>query len=153
VQALRLPPRIKVLEALGSIADERIKLVSDRNAIVVSSSGDRSYRVCVDLEKGIAYSDDNGTRFRKYVGYPIIALLMIKGVLPYDERIAKALKGVPWRKLNEQLKRYALVEQIVKDFARKNGVDPKELDLIVDRVLNALSKLRLMYSPECLEPL
>ncbi len=153
MQALRLPPRIKVLEALGSIADERIKLVSDRNAIVVSSSGDRSYRVCVDLEKGIAYSDDNGTRFRKYVGYPIIALLMIKGVLPYDERIAKALKGVPWRKLNEQLKRYALVEQIVKDFARKNGVDPKELDLIVDRVLNALSKLRLMYSPECLEPL
>jgi hypothetical protein len=142
---LSLPPRIKVLEALGSIADGRVKLVGDREAVVVSSMGDRQYAVYVDAEKGEAFSDDNGTRFRGYVGYPIIAVLMLKGVLPYEERFAKALAGLPWKELNERFKKYAVVEGIVKRRAREKGVDPKELDAYVSSVLKRLAELRLRY--------
>jgi len=66
---LREPPRIKVLEAAGAIADGRVHLAKgltpDRlDATVVSSEGDRRYRVVVVKEGGgyRVYSDDNGTR-------------------------------------------------------------------------------------------
>ena len=113
-----MPPRIKVLEALGAIADGRVKVLGHGRAEVISSEGDRVYKVYVDVEKGLAYSDDNGTRLRGYVGYPIIALLMKMGVLTYDERLAEALKGIPWRRLNETYKRYSIVERIVKSMLK-----------------------------------
>ncbi|HDI02232.1 MAG TPA: hypothetical protein ENF93_01150, partial [Ignisphaera sp.] len=90
---LRLPPRIKVLEALGAIADKRINIIDSYRAKVVSSDGSRIYTVIVDLAKGLVYSDDNGTKYRGYVGYPIIAFLMLQGVLPFDRKISEALKG------------------------------------------------------------
>ena len=145
MKTLRLPPRIKVLEALGAIADERIKLLSDKKARVVSSDGSREYSVHVDLEKGVAYSSDNGTRLRGYVGYPIIAFLMLRGILPYDPDIAKAMKGVPWRMLNERYKRYSIVESIVKERAKKMGIDPSYVDGFVDRVMEELRRIRLRY--------
>jgi len=40
---LRLPPRIKVLEALGAISDGRIEVLNDKEAIVRSSDGTRMY--------------------------------------------------------------------------------------------------------------
>ena len=81
MRTLKLPPRIKVLEALGAIADGRVR-PGEREAEVRSSEGDKVYKVCVDLERRRAYSTDNGPKFRGYVGYPIIAVLMLKGVLP-----------------------------------------------------------------------
>ncbi len=140
---LARPPRIKVLEALGAIADGRVKMLDNHHAEVVSSEGDRVYRVCVDPERGIAYSDDNGTKLRGYVGYPIIAVLMLQGKLPYNERIAQALKGVPWRRLNQYYKKYALVEAEVKKQAWSKGVSPREIDQFIARVLYELSKLKL----------
>ncbi|NPA96106.1 MAG: hypothetical protein GXO32_00715 [Crenarchaeota archaeon] len=151
MEVLRTPPRIKVLEALGSIADERIELRGEKSAVVRSSMGDRTYRVCIDVDKGIAYSDDNGTRFRKYIGYPIIALMMLKGLLPYDSEIASALRGIPWKELNEKYKRYFIVERIVKETCRARGIEPGRVDAFVSKVLSALRKYRLMYSSECLE--
>lgn len=144
-EALARPPRIKVLEALGSIADGRIREVKPNVAVVSSSTGERQYLVYVDLERGIAYSDDNGTRYRGYVGYPIIALLMLKGHLPYDKRIAEALAGIPWKRLNERFKRYVVVERIVKREAARRGVNPSEIDSYVRKVMSRLSELRLRY--------
>ncbi|RLE70927.1 MAG: hypothetical protein DRJ43_00915 [Thermoprotei archaeon] len=143
---LSLPPRIKVLEALGSIADGRVRKVGENIARVTSSTGDRKYLVYVDPEKRVAYSDDNGTKYRGYIGYPIIAMLMIEGALPYDERIAKALAGIPWKKLNERFKRYAIVERIVKREALRRGVKPREIDSFIRKVMDKLSTLNLRYS-------
>jgi len=144
-RVLEPPPRIKVLEALGSIADGRVTLLDDRRARVESSMGDRTYTVYVDVERGEAYSDDNGTRLRGYVGYPIIAVLMLRGLLPYDERIARALAGLPWKELNERYKRYAVVESLVKRRAEERGVGAAEIDRFVSLVMGRLSALRLRF--------
>jgi len=149
---LRRPPRIKVLEAAGAIADGRVVFTGDGCARVTSSMGDRVYTVCVDVERGLAYSDDNGTVYRGYVGYPIIAVLMLKGVLPFDKRIAEALKGIEWKRLNERYKRYAVVERIVKGIAEKRGVGREEIDEFVERVMAALSRLRLRKAPGPFKP-
>lgn len=142
---LRMPPRIKVLEALGSIADNRIHKIDDKHYEVISSDGTRKYRVYVDLETRRVYSDDNGTKLRGYVGYPIIAILMLNGKLPYDERLANALKGIPWKKLNETYKKYAIVENIVKEKARRKGVSSDEIDAFIRDVLAKLRSMQLYY--------
>ncbi len=140
---LKMPPRIKVLEAAGSLADGRVEILDDKRARVVSSLGDKTYTVIVDAEKRLVYSDDNGTKYRGYVGYPIIAVLMKKGMLPYNERVANALKGIKWKTLNEKYKKYWLVEKIVKNIAQRKGVPSEEIDRYVETVLSQLKQLEL----------
>lgn len=110
---------------------------------VVSSAGEvRVYTVVVD--DGRVKSDDNGTVYRGYVGYPIIAALMVEGRLPYDSRIGESLRGIEWRKLNEEYKSYAAVEEVVKRRAKETkNVGPEEIDLYVERVLGELRRLGL----------
>lgn len=139
---LRRPPRIKVLEAAGAVADGRVMLHNDE-ATVVSSMGDRRYRVIIRGNR--VYSNDNGTIYRGYIGYPIIAVLMAKKKLPYDENIGEALKGIPWKKLNEKYKRYAAVEEIVLRQAEEKGISRETIQYYVNIVLKKLSTLNLIY--------
>ena len=145
-RVLRLPPRIKVLEALGSIADGRIN-VQDNEAEVTSSTGERTYKVIV-RDDGRVYSTDNGTIYRGYVGYPIIALLMIKGKLPYDERIANALSGIPWKRLNETYRKYVIVEQIVLKKAEEKGVPRQVIMDFVNIVMKKLQSMKLVFDED-----
>ncbi|MEM2376180.1 MAG: hypothetical protein QXZ10_01000 [Sulfolobales archaeon] len=140
---LKLPPRVKLLEALGCVADGRVKILSDSEAEVVSSIGDRVYRVRVDLKTRKVSSNDNGTLYRNYVGYPIISFLMIKGLLPYDDEVANALKGINWRRINEEFKNYSLVEKYVKEVLKSKGIEEGYADKIIDEVLSKLKSLSL----------
>ena len=142
MNVLRAPPRVKFLEALGALADGRVE-ARGNEAVVRASVGDRVYRVFVDVERGVVYSDDNGTVYRDYVGYPIIALLISKGLLPYDGELAEALKGVRWRELNERYKSYRRVEEEVKRIVGKRGVEPGRVDRYIKEASEALARLRL----------
>jgi hypothetical protein len=73
---LSTPPRVKVLEALGAVSGGRVRVLSEREAEVDAFGGPAYLQGYVDLEKRVADSDDNGTVYRGYVGYPIIAFLM-----------------------------------------------------------------------------
>ncbi len=149
---LRMPPRIKILEAAGAVADGRIMKLDDKTFKVVSSEGDRIYTVYVDLEKGEACSTDNGTTYRNYVGYPIISSLFVLGKLPYDAEIGRSLAKIDWRHLNETLKNYALVEERVKEIAKGRGIAPELIDKYVDEVYTRLRKMKLIKVSECLKP-
>ncbi len=140
---LKMPPRIKVLEAISSIAAGRVKKVNTGIYKVKSSKGDREYTVII--KSNSVFSNDNGTIYRGYIGYPIIAALMMEGVLPRDERIGKAIKDIPWADMNEQLKNYRMVEEKVKEVAKQNGVNPEEIDEYVEMVMEALSMITLKF--------
>jgi len=142
-----MPPRIKVLEALSSVAEGRIKQLSEKEATVVSSDEKREYQVFLDVEKGIANSTDNGTKYRGYIGYPIIAFLMLKGILPYDEEVASKLVGIEWRALNEKYKSYRIVEKIALDRYSKKGGDKDKLEDLVKDIMEKLEKIEL-FSPD-----
>ena len=153
-RVLQLPPRVKVLEAAGAIADGRVRVVRRRNGLTVarvsSSLGDREYTVVVKRANGRVfrvYSDDNGTRFRNYAGYPIVAVLMLEGVLPRSRRVEQAVKGTTWRVLNEQHKNYRKVEEVVAASAESRGFTREELDSYIKEVLSMLSEIRLIYDP------
>ncbi len=142
---LKVPPRVKVLEALGAIADGRIKIVNEHKALVTSSEGDKLYRVYYYPNLNAANSTDNGTRFRKYVGYPIIALLMVEGVLPFNKEFSEALKGIDWKRINSKFKDYSKTEEYVFSIVKSKGVDPKQLESFVVGVLDKIKKLGLRY--------
>ncbi len=140
---LKLPPKIKVLEALSAVCGGRVRRLSNRLARVVSSDGSREYTVYLDIVRGEVYSDDNGTRYRNYVGYPIIAFMMELGILPKNEAIGKPIVNVPWRKLNEQYKSYELVMKHVLSILQEHDIRPGEVYAYINQVVTKLSKYRL----------
>ena len=136
------PPRVKVLEALGCIGDGRIEFVSETEARVVGSDGKRVYRVVWDGSQGIA-SNDNGSVYRGYLGYPSIAFLMLKGVLPFDQKLAEALRGIPWREINEKFKSYRDTESYVREHLREKGVSWAYVEAFIMKVLKRIEELKL----------
>lgn len=158
-RTLKMPPRIKILEASGAIGDGRVRIVRRRNgtiiAKVLSSESKkhperREYTVIVKRANGDVfrvYSNDNGTRYRNYVGYPIIAVLMLEGILPRRPDVEEALAGVPWRDWNEELRRYSLVEARVAKEVEPKGVTWDDLREFMGSVLASLSRLKLIYDP------
>ena len=148
LKLLSRPPRIKVLEAAGAIGDNRVKVLSETAATVVSSLGDREYKVVVISEGNNvyrAYSNDNGTLYRGYVGYPIIAFLILKGILPIDNDVVKAMTGIPWKELNEKYQKYSIVENIVISRAEKLGVPRSVVDDYINIVFKKLSLIKIYF--------
>ncbi|MEM2956310.1 MAG: hypothetical protein QW041_01925 [Candidatus Pacearchaeota archaeon] len=135
-----IPPRIKILEALGTIADKRIE-IKENKAKVKSSTNEKTYSVTFDGKKAIT-SNDNGSFYKGYLGYPSIAFLMLKGILPYDEKIAQSLQGIKWKELNEKIKNYFKVELIVKTIASRKGVKQNQIDEFISKVMKKIKELK-----------
>ena len=134
----KLPPREKVNEAWSALADGRIRLDRENNrAEVDSSDGSKTYTVTWD---GDCYtSNDNATYWKLYPGYPIIAVMMLLGLLPYDSEVAGQWAGINWTRLNNDFRRdYAkAVDKVIDD----RGLDSAVVDKAVDEVLSALAGL------------
>ncbi len=97
------PPIIKVYEALGALADERVELASN-SAKVFSSSRNKYYEVHYDPETQAIMANDNGSYWKGYLGYPAIAYLLKCGVIAHDERAATLLQGIAWKDINQRYK-------------------------------------------------
>ncbi len=97
------PPIIKIYEALGAVADNRVE-VSGNTAKVYSSSGNKFYDVQYDSQEQQIMANDNGSYWKSYLGYPAIAYLMAINTLPYDENAGSLLKGIGWKDINQKFK-------------------------------------------------
>jgi len=139
-----LPPVAKVYEALGAIADGRISFVSEQSAQIKSSSGDKVYQLGWDKELSWISSDDNASKWQGYMGYPVIAILLLKKPIPYDKTVAEALKGIPWKKLNTLYKNdYAkTLEDVLKSAAEK-GFPPEAIRAECERILEFLKTMNI----------
>ncbi|BAA80690.1 hypothetical protein APE_1689 [Aeropyrum pernix K1] len=154
VKPLRRPPAIKVLEAAAALGDRRVRILAGGSAGVwvarVSSSGrPREYLVVVEPRGAgqvYAYSDDNGTRFRGYVGYPILSLMMAAGLLPRDEEIERLLSGVNWTLLNERMRSYAKVLEHLRK-TRIPGEKWGRVERFMAEVLARLRGIKVYYDP------
>ncbi len=140
-----MPPDIKVLEALGAIADDRVK-VKGNTAIIKSSNLNKEYAVKFYPEKNKIYSTDNASKFHHYLGYPIISFLMLKGILSYSSRIASALKGIKWKELNDKFKRnYELTKEYALKKCESNRIQKEEVEEFIKTTLKRLKELQLQY--------
>lgn len=116
-----LPPIEKIYEAISAVVDGRVE-IKEKIAFVTSSNKKKQYRIQWD---DISYSsNDNASYWQGYVGYPIIAVLMVQEILPYPKQIAYYFKDIDWNKLNTKYKRnYAAVVDLILQNLTKSGVD------------------------------
>ncbi len=98
----KLPPIQKIYEAYSALADDRFDLRPEE-ATITSSDGSRTYTV--RWQDGVYRSTDNATYWQGYAGYPVIVVLLLQGLLPYDAETAGWFKGIPWKALTDAHKR------------------------------------------------
>lgn len=117
------PPVEKVYQALTVIADRRIQELSRNRAIVSSSDGSRQYLVQWNDERSAFGSTDRASTSYGYIGYPIIAALLMLRQLPWSEEAAAAFAGIPWKRLYQQHSRdpRAIVDAALEQAIAQTG--------------------------------
>ena len=132
----KMPPKEKVIEAWTAIVDGRVE-VDGESAIVKSSDDTKEYVVRF---KGDLYSsNDNATFWRGYAGYPVIAVLMLQGRLPFDRNEAEKWKGVNWKAVNTKYRNdYA---KAVEEVAKERDIDAGSTEAAVNVVMDKLKEL------------
>ena len=135
----KLPPIEKVFEAWTALADNRVSL-GNGEATVKSSDGAKEYTV--KFRDDLFSSDDNASFWRGYAGYPVIAVLMLQGRLPYDQEEALLWKDVNWKALNTKYRnRYA---EAVKEVALERDIDMQKANSSAEAVMTALKSLPIV---------
>jgi hypothetical protein len=144
------PPPIKIYEALGAVADNRVE-VSGNTGKVFSSTGSKFYTVSYDPESKSIMANDNGSYWKGYLGYPAIAFLMKISVLSYDIKIANLLKNIAWKDINQKFKNnfYKALEFIL---ASKTKDERNKLEQFVSKVNNEIEKLDLKLLGKKVKP-
>lgn len=147
---IKVPPIEKIHEAYSAIADGRITL-RDTEADVSSSDSAKKY--LVKWKDETYSSNDNASYWQGYLGYPIIAVLMLQGKLSYDKEIAGHFKGINWKKLNTEHKnKYSeVVKQIMEEF-KASGVDCDKINNEIDKVYKEIEQLTINTKRSSLRP-
>jgi len=127
----RLPPRFKVLQALGRISQDKIKWLSNNSATVEANS------VFFEPSINAVYCEDSESK-RGYLSHHAIAVLMSKGVLPFDRELCDCLKGVDWDKYDYS--NYGAGESEIKGVLKQKGVEDGRVDLFIERVMRHISQ-------------
>ena len=147
---LKMPPIEKIPEAYSAIADQRI-LMEDFSAKVKSSDLSKEY--LVTWKDGVYSSNDNASYWKGYAGYPIIAILMLQGKLPYNEKISNLFKGINWKKLNtEYNNNYSQVVEALFNEWNKKGIDTQAIHAEMALVYTKLQELNLEGKRSSLRP-
>ena len=140
----KLPPRAKVFEAFSAVADGRVRLSGPGSATVTSSGGDKAYDVEWSDDGRTVSANDNASYWQGYLGYPALAVLLVRGELQAGEDVVRALAGVPWHDLNTRFKRdYDAAVARVSPDCRAARRSPEAIQRAVDDVLEQLAALDL----------
>ncbi|KKU44768.1 MAG: hypothetical protein UX64_C0046G0009 [Microgenomates group bacterium GW2011_GWC2_46_7] len=127
----KLPPKIKIYEALGCL---------DNTAKIFSSSRGKYYTVTFDPTTNAVMCNDNGSYWQGYLGYPAIAFLLARGVIPYSASSADILKEIKWKNINQQFKNdFTKTENYCHDLVKKRGGDLPTLLADIDSIYSFLS--------------
>lgn len=137
----RIPPDIKVYEALGCLADGRLR--EEKGEIrVYSSSGNKFYIVSYDAKQNAIMTNDNGTYWKGYMGYPAIAFLMSIGKIQFQEKHSVALKDIPWKDVNTKNKNdFEKTKKDVHKIVVERGFDLNEFKSDVKNIMQQIVDL------------
>lgn len=148
----KIPPKIKIREALGAIGDKRIEII-ENEAKVYSSSKGKFYVVKYSSDNNEIMANDNGSYWRDYLGYPSIAFLMLKGVLSYNPKFTEALKDIYWKDINTKFKNdFKKTEEEINKIVKERGISIEELNTEVDLIYEKIKELHLKKFGERILP-
>ncbi len=148
--AFKMPKKEKIYEAYGAVSDGRVSM-GDASAQVLSSDKSKAYTVTWD---GDTYSsNDNSTYWQGALGYPVIAVLMLRGILPLDRGTAELFRDVPWKELNAMYRNdYAKAAESVLGVLEGRGADVGAVRAEADAVYDAIGRLDISVRRGSLRP-
>ena len=139
-----LPPKAKVFEAMSAVADGRVSITGEREARVVSSAGTKSYLVEWSPDMTQIVSNDNASYWQGYMGYPILAVLMVLGKLEYNKESAGRLAGIQWKAINRKFRnRYDEAVQHVMEDLGLSADEERAIRDDADAIYERLAALRM----------
>jgi hypothetical protein len=149
----KVPPKAKIYEALTAVADGRVKLKGGETAEVLSSDGTKTYIVEWSADVEQITSNDNASYWQGYIGYPIIAVLMVLGRLDFDGRVAQVLSGIAWKQMNRRFRNDydKAVESVLLNLDVEPGLRQRVASE-VDKIFNQLETLNLKALPRRRRP-
>ena len=134
-----MPPIEKIHEAMSALADDRVDLKED-SATVRSSSGEKEYSV--KFKNNFYSSDDKGTFWQGYAGYPIIAVLMLQEKLPQRPDLCQHFAGINWTELNKKHKgNYSAAADEIIDALSQKGINTEEIKDYISETYSQLEKM------------
>ena len=142
-----LPPHIsKVYEALSAITDGRIKFVGENEAQCTSTSRGKYYTISYDPKSNSIMSNDNTAYYTPNLSYPMIAFLMMKYVIRYDQSLLTPLQNIPWKDINQKFHNdYDLgLDYYFKDLFPKN-LDSESFKQKIKSIYSLTCNLNLNY--------
>jgi hypothetical protein len=140
----KMPPTIKILEALGAVADRRVKQKKGGLFWVNSSSGKKHYEVKYDPIANAITSNDNGSYWKGYLGYPGIAVLLTLKVLPFPVHLAAGLVGIKWKQINAHFQNnFEQTEKHVFEYLIERGFRDDDIRLAIDNIVATIVELGL----------
>lgn len=148
----KMPPIEKIPEAYSAIADGRVELDEANNmAHVISSNRTKVYTIT--WQDDMYRSNDNASYWHGVVGYPVIAVLLLRGELPYDEHIVKLFGDIKWKTINTRhTNKYdQTLAEIFYDLAMQ-GVDLQPIQENFRAVYEQLESLSLKITKSALRP-
>lgn len=147
---IKLPPIEKIPEAYSAIADNRI-IMSEKTATVDSSDYTKRYTVTWDND--IYTSNDNASIWQGYSGYPMIAVLMLQGKLPFKSTIASYFKGINWKALNTKYKnKYDKALGEVLGSLKQDGIDTDLINTEIYKVYESIRTLDIQTKRSGIRP-
>jgi len=147
-----LPPLTKVIEAYGCLGDNRI-VISDDSAKVYSSSRGKYYTVNYDSKENTISSNDNVSFYVGYMGYPVVAFLMKKGLVKYKPEFTEALAGFAWKDVNQtNNNNFAKTNEMALEMSEKRGYQRSEIEADAKSVLAQIKKIKLLKAKSIRPP-
>src|SRR5260370_41009000 len=104
LQPWKMPPPAKIYEAIGALSDGRVRLEDERHASVLSSDRSKTYRVELSADGREISSNDNASYWQGYLGYPAIAVMLMRGLYSVRPDVSRALSEIPWKELNRRFR-------------------------------------------------
>jgi hypothetical protein len=134
-----MPPPAKIYEAIGALGDGRVRLEDERHASVLSSERSKTYRVQISADGREISSNDNASYWQGYLGYPAIAVMLMRGLYSVRPDVSRALSEIPWKELNRRFRNdYERTIEEVMRRAEQRGFDPAVIRAEVEAVLFVL---------------
>lgn len=150
----KLPPIEKVYEALSALADKRVTI---NGSVAKVKSSDFKKEYTVSWKENEYSSNDSATYWQSYAGYPIIAVLMLKNKLMYNENTAEYFKNINWKEINTKYKgKYdEALKEVFEKVKKIEEIDDEKIENIkkeIQKIYEQIKALNIIIKRGKLRP-
>lgn len=143
----KLPPKIKIIEALAAVADDRVisdDLLTNEWKCYSVSTPWKTYTILYDDKTGVISSNDSWSVNQSFLWYPAVAFLLKIWKLKYDRDVLAMLQNIDWLKMKVQVnKDYESLFRLLLGNLHINWYNVDYLIAQVDQIYGQLHDLHL----------